>query len=371
MIGRADDVREVAIALENATNCIIAGPRRTGKTSVCEAALLRAQKRGHYVAQVDLFRTADAADLAEALVTSVLRNRPRIYKTVEKARQLGRRALSAAQTAATTKITSELGDAVELALTPGLAARDPRKALVTALELPQRVARADGRHCIVFFDEFQELASARHPYGDPDRVTKQMRAIFQDSPEVSCLFAGSIEHVMRDLFAPEKRAFSGFGSFHQLRDITRAHWTTGLRERFAEDDVEIFDAALEHLVELGELHPRVTMLIAQKTHYLSLVLDTREITTDLVTQGYGLAYQGDVALLDQMIERIRATHKFGLRLARRIAHGQTLTSGMHAGQADRAIKKLLETGVIEQVGRGHYRIFNPLLRHHLTTQLVA
>jgi hypothetical protein len=31
------------------------------------------------------------------------------------------------------------------------------------------------------------------------------------------------------------------------------------------------------------------MLIAQKTHCLSIVLDTREITTDLVTQGYELA----------------------------------------------------------------------------------
>jgi len=234
--------------------------------------------------------------------------------------------------------------------------------------MPQRVAIADKKHCIVFFDEFQELASPRHPYGDPDQITKQMRAIFQGSSEVSYLFAGSIEHVMRDLFAPEHRAFSGFGSFQQLRAITPADWTAGLRERFAADGVSIFDAALEHLVELGELHPRVTMLIAQKTHYLSIVFDTREITTDLVTQGYQLAYQGDVALLDQMIERIRDAHKFGLRLARRIARGQTLTSGMHAGQADRAIKKLLEAGMIEQIARGRYRIFNPLLRHHLSEQ---
>jgi uncharacterized protein len=368
MIGRRDDVRELTLAVENATNCVVAGPRRTGKTSVCEAALLRAAKHAHYVAKVDLFKIADAAELAEALVTAVLENRRTIYKVVLKARRLGRTALSAAQAALTTRLRSELGDAVELALTPGLAARDPQRALVKALELPQRVALADKKRCIVFFDEFQELASARHPYGDPDQVTKRMRAIFQASSEVSYLFAGSIEHVMRDLFAPEDRAFSGFGSFQPLREITPADWTAGLSKRFDDDGVSIFPAALERLVELGELHPRVTMLIAQKTHYLSVLFETREITTDLVTQGYQLAYQGDRALLDQMIEGIRGTDRYGLRLARRIARGQTLTSGMHPGQADRAVKKMRDAGIVEQVAHGQYRIFNPLLRHHLMEQ---
>jgi uncharacterized protein len=368
MIGRADDVRELSLAIQNATNCVVAGPRRTGKTSVCDAAMLQAEKAGFYVASVDLFRIADAAELAEALATSVLKNRPAAFKAIASARRLGRKALSIPQVAVTTKLQTELGDAVELALTPGLAARDPQKALVEALELPQRVAMADGKRCIVFFDEFQEVSSERHPYGHPDQITKQMRSIFQRSTQVNYLFAGSIEHIMRDLFAPGERAFSGFGSFHGLREITEEDWLEGLRERFAADGCSVAEDALGHLIGMGELHPRVTMLIAQKTHYLSIVLGTREITRDLVTQGYGLAYQGDVALLDQTIEQIRRSHKYGLRLARRIANRQTLTSGMHAGQADRAIKKLLEAGLIEQVGRGDYRIFNPLLRHHLIEQ---
>jgi hypothetical protein len=57
---------------------------------------------------------------------------------------------------------------------------------------------------VVFFDEFQEVASPQRPYGDPDRLTKRMRAIFQRSTDVSYLFAGSIEHLMRDLFTPAR-----------------------------------------------------------------------------------------------------------------------------------------------------------------------
>src|SRR5437588_5382018 len=165
MIGRGEDVRELATALENGTSVVIAGPRRTGKTSVCEAALTRLKGRGIYIAAVDLFELADAAELAEALVAAVLRNRPAVRQLIPRVRRLGRQALSAAQIAAVMTMKTQLGDGVELLLTPGLAAQDPQAALTKALELPQRAAMVDGKRCVVFFDEFQELASERRPYG--------------------------------------------------------------------------------------------------------------------------------------------------------------------------------------------------------------
>lgn len=41
---------------------------------------------------------------------------------------------------------------------------------------------------------------------------------------------------------------------------------------------------------------------------------------------------------------------------------------MHRGDADRALKKLIEAGLIERAGRGDYRLANPLLRRRLTEQ---
>jgi hypothetical protein len=368
MIGRRDDVRELAVALENGTSAVLAGPRRTGKTSVCEAALTRVAGHGLYVAAVDLFELADAAELAEALAGAVIRNRPAIRRLLPRARQFGRQALSAAQAALVMKMRTELGDGVELALTPGLAARDPQAALAQALELPERAALADGKRCVVFFDEFQEIANERRPYGDPDAVTKRMRAIFQRSSHVSYLFAGSLEHVMRDLFAPQRRAFSGFGSFYDLRPIAAEEWRAGLGSRFDSDGCTVEPEALEQLVALGELHPRVTMLIAQRTHILSVLLDRREIDVPLVRQGYDTAYHGESALIDQLLENIRASHRLGLKLARRVAAGQPLSAGMHRGDADRALKKLIDIGVLEHRGRGDYSIINPLLKRRLVEQ---
>src|SRR5215218_1328486 len=324
LIGRRDDVREIATRLEAGTHLIVAGPRRTGKTSVCEAALTRARRRGAYVAKLDLFRVSDAAELAEALATAVIANRSAAHRLLRRARSAGRAALSAAQARAVLKLVGELGEGVEVALTPGLAAQDPERALDLALELPDRVAQADGRRLLLFFDEFQEVASARRPYGDPDAVTNRMRAVFQRTSSVSYLFAGSIEHVMRDLFAPSRRAFSGFGSFYSLSRIADDDWHAGLVECFAGDDCTVSEAALARIVELGDGHPRATMRIAQQAHLVSLELDTRKIGLDLVELGFRRALEGDRPTMEQVVERIRLLHKHGLLLARTVAAANPL-----------------------------------------------
>jgi uncharacterized protein len=365
MIGRADDVQEIATALVNGTHLIVAGPRRTGKTSVCEAALGRAQRRGCYTARLDLFRIADAAELAEVLTLAVIANRSPARRIIRRARELGRSALSAAQAAAVLKLQSQLGEAIELAVTPGWAAANPERALDLALELPERVAAADGRRLILFFDEFQELASERRPYGDPDQVTKRMRAVFQRSTSVSYLFAGSLEHVMRDLFAPHKRAFSGFGSFHTLRPIPVDDWRDGLADRFAADDCPVTADALSRIIELGGGHPRATMRIAQQTHLVSVQLDRREIDLDLVELGYRSALNGDLPTMEQSVEQIRRLHKNALQVARAIAAGHPVPKRLAPAIRDRVLKLLLQAGIVEHVARGDWRIVNPLLKEYL------
>jgi hypothetical protein len=365
LIGRRDDLREIATRLEAGTHLIVAGPRRTGKTSVCEAALGRLRRRRAYVAQLDLFRVSDAAELAEALATAVVANRSGVHRVMRRARGAGRAALSAVQSQMLVRLVGELGEGVELALSPGRAAQDPERALDLALELPERVALADGRRFVLFFDEFQELASARRPYGDPEAVTNRMRAVFQRSTAVSYLFAGSIEHVMRDLFAPARRAFSGFGSFYSLRPITDDEWRRGLAERFAADDCRIAAPAVDRIVELGGGHPRATMRIAQQTHLISIELDTREIDLDLVQLGFERALEGDRPTMEQVVERIRLLHKHGLLVARSVAAGRPPPKRLHAGVRDRVLKLLRDAGILEHEARGRWRVIDPLLRHYL------
>jgi hypothetical protein len=365
MIGRQEDIAEVATALANGTNLILAAPRRTGKTSVCDAALGRLARRGYYTGHLDLFRIADAIELAESLTLAVIANRSPIRRLVHRARELGQAALSAAHAAAILKLKSEFGEVIEIAITPGFAAQNPDHALDLALALPERVAKADGRRLILFFDEFQEVANERRPYGDPDAVTKRMRSIFQRSSSVSYLFAGSLEHVMRDLFAPSRRAFSRFGGFHSLRPITFEDWSRGLAERFAADDCTIDRFALDRIIELGAQHPRATMRIAQQTHLVSVQLERHEIDLDLVEIGFNATLASDLPLMEQTVEHIRRLHKNAFQVTRELARAEPISRRLSPAIRDRVLKLLLRAGIVDHVARGDWRIVDPLLQAYL------
>jgi uncharacterized protein len=365
MIGRRQDVAEVASRLQNGLHLWLAGPRRTGKTSVCDAALTRCKGKGLYTAKIDLFRIADTAELAETLAVEVIRNRSKAHRVVRAARRVGRAALSAAQATAAVKLGNELGEGAEIALTPGFAAQDPQRALDSALELPEAVAKADGKRLVLFFDEFQEVAAQRKPYGDPDALTKRMRAIFQRTSKVSYLFAGSLEHVMRDLFAPGNRAFSGFGGFYELTEISADDWRDGLRERFKADDCEIDDLVLRRLIELGDGHPRATMLIAQQAHLLSVQLSTTEITAELVELGFERALASDRPTLEQTVEKIRRLHKQALLVARSVAAGHSPPKRLRPAERDRVLKRLQQAGIARHAARADWRIDDPLLKAYL------
>lgn len=365
MIGREADLREIATALRGGGHVIIAGPRRTGKTSVCDAVLGRLARDGMYVVAVDLFRIASASELAEALVAATLSNRSALRRILHQTRRAGRAVADAVQTSVIVTSKAQLGEELEIAFAPGMAARDPERYLDYALALPAAIAQADAKQVVVFFDEFQELASPRQPYGDTDRLTKRMRAIFQRSDGVSFVFAGSIEHMMRDLFIPTQRALHQFGGFHQLRPIPADAWAEGIRERFAADHCEVDDTALDRLIEYGELQPRTTMLIAQKSHLVTVELDTQRLDLATVEQGLLGAMAADRLAHEQTVERIRRLHKLGLVVAERVARGQPVYPGLPRGAVRRALETLRDAAIIESHGRAEWRFTNPLLRRYL------
>jgi hypothetical protein len=369
MIGREADVREISSGLAGGSSVVVAGPRRTGKTSVCDAVLGRLARRGFYVVAVDLFRIATTAELAETLVAGAISNRSALKRAVHQTRRAGRFVADVVQTSAVVKSKAQLGEELEIAFQPGIAARNPDRYLDYALDLPSRIAAADGKQVVVFFDEFQEIASPHQAYGDPDRLTKRMRAIFQRSSDVSYLFAGSLEHLMRDLFTPTHRALHQFGGFHDLRPIDEDAWRPGLSERFRADDCTVEDAAMSRLIEYGELHPRTTMLIAQKTHLTSVELETREIDLTIVEQGLLAALRSDRVSHEQTTERIRSLHKLGLVVAQRLARGEPAYRQLPRGAVRRALEALRDAAIIESRGRGDWRFTSPLLRRYLASMV--
>jgi hypothetical protein len=364
MIGRRDDVDEVAAQLRAGVNRIVTAPRRTGKSTVCKAAIARLAAEGMYTVSLSLFELTNAASLAERMAAQTLANRRSLARLIERVRSGGEAVLKGAALTLSVKASTELGDGVELALRPGLAAHDPHGSLVRALRMLETIAARDDRPLALFIDELQEIAGG--DYGPAEQLTKQLREILASSLHVTCLFAGSVEHLMRDLFANRQRALYGFGGFHDLAPITPREWVDGLRARFEEDDVRAHPDALERIVTIGRGHPRCTMLIAQQAHVAIVEQDTHELDLGGSERGYQGAMAAERARHADALLEARRLGPAAPRVLANLASGAPTYRGIEAKAARRALDALALTGnVARGTGRGEWAVTDPLLIDYL------
>ena len=370
LIGRRSDLEELTSQLADGLHQIVAAPRRTGKSTVCEATVAALRRRRFYTVSVSLFKHTNATALAEALAQETLANRSALRRLVERVRSLPSRALTGRSLTTVLRVKSELGDAVEIALEPSRKRRDPLQELSLALELPQRIAERDDRQLILFIDELQQLTSGA--YGDPEQVTQRLREALHDSPRVTCLFAGSVEHLMRDMFSNERRALYQFGGFHELSPIVGDEWRQGLRERFAQDDCTVDEEALERIVASGEGHPRSTMLIAQQVHHASVEEGVRHIDGTLAERGYRGALAADAGRHSDLIDRIRAMGSTAVEVAVRLAHQRSPYADLEKKTANRALNALADASiVIRPGGRGSWTLADPLFSAYIRREIRA
>ncbi len=368
MIGRAGDVERIALSLLGGGNVVLAGPRRIGKTTVADAALEVCRLEGAYAAKVDLFDCSDAGALAHLLALELLANRAPLRRAIGDAIRAGSSVFGALRTTTMLRARQDLGEEIEITMDIGLAEAEPIKALVSALRLAQRLAERDRHRVVIFIDEFQDIASDR--FGDTDTLTRRVRAVFQRSPDVSVVFAGSVEHLMRDLFGPTERALSQFGSFHELTPISAEEWAEGVRDRLKADRTTIADDTLARLLEIGEGHPRTTMLIAQQAHMQAIEELRHTVDHAMVVAALDRALAAEQLRHQQQLDRIRASARYSERMAIRVAVGAELYQGLRPQQASRALNALRDIGVVDRAGQADWYVVDPLLRRYLAARRV-
>ncbi len=369
LIGRREDVRELAARLGDGTHMVVAGPRRTGKSSICLAALHRVRSPRVYTAQVDLWDHENLESLTRTLAQSIIANRGHVAKALRRARESGRELRELLPVGVTAALRTHLGEDVELAWSTRPSGQATGASLAGAIRLAQRIAEQDNRRIVLFLDEFQDIATPSQRFGDPDVLTKQLRSQLQRSPLVSMLFAGSMEHLMRDLFGPGRRALSQFGNYYELTPISPREWEAGIGARYRELDVAAADGTIGEVVALGEGHPRTTMLIARETLTVTLAgSEGRRVELGDVRGGQELAMQADRLRHEEIVERLRSTaHAYSIAL--RVARGQRPYSGTPSSGARRALSVMERAGIAEHRGRGAWVIPEPLLRRYLAARL--
>lgn len=367
MIGRERAVSELVAALAEGHNRVLIGPRRTGKTSTCEAAAARlAATKGWYFAAVDAMRLENAAELAQELTRALLANRPAIHRVVRSGVAAWRDLTERART----ELRVELGEGVSVAWEIGGRSPGPAPDLDAALRLAQRLADADRRTVLLFIDEVSELGSER--FGTPQVVLGKARAAFQRSPDVRFLLAGSFEHSMREIFAAEGSPLGRFGGLYTLPPIARADWLEGLAARFAEAEIAIGEPQLDALLEWSDGHPYATMLGAGEIYLAAREVDAAGVDDVAMRLGLERAMARERANHERLVERLRASSRHAVVVLERIATGERPYGGrLRAAQVQRALRAGQRIGLLEQGPDGRWSLTDPLFRRYLADRKSA
>lgn len=223
--------------------------RRTGKTSVARAVVLRFRAREHPAAIVDLARLQSHEEVAESLIQQLNPATARVRSGRDGAsRILGR--LASGQTGEEAQLASRLAEA--LAATP----RSP------AAVLGKLAERGGEQPAFVVLDEAHRLA------GWPEAEQDAIRAFIRDDPRVGMLIASSESSALEQLTA-DGAPLQYAATRLPLPAIDRGDWTSALNDRFTALSAQIHLDAVELLIELANAHPYCTMLLARESAVVS------------------------------------------------------------------------------------------------------
>lgn len=352
VVDRAAFLDELGKRLAAGERLLLAGPRRTGKTSLALEALRHLKASGHYTAYVDLFGVESRGDFAELLVDALFENRSRLRRTVHAMRGL---ASGVAGAASGLDLKFQGFD-----LAFSLAKKSDDALFEESLDLAQRLAEEDDRRVIVVLDEFQDFDKL-----GGDAVFKKLRAHFQRHAYVSYLFLGSQAGVMRELFGKGRQAFYRFAAPLDVPPVVEAAWITYIEEKFRGCGLEPTNLSLRDIVSRTGGHPSDTMWVCQETWHAAREIGTSKLSVELVEVGYERALQHLRLAFDEIWDGFTG-HKGLQPLVSRIAYGeQAYPKGEHPQTVTRALHELLDTGVATRLGRGTYRLTEPMLAEYV------
>ena len=187
---RVAETRALIRALENGSNVTLLSPRHYGKTGLISNVFNRLEKKGEYTTiYLDLFGTQNLADFTNALAGAVL---GKLDTPLKKAGDIAKRLIRSLRP------TISYDDASgKPSLSFDIAAKNPQNTIAQIFDY----IKERNRKAVIALDEFQQIGEY------PEKgIEATLRSFVQFSP-ARFIFAGSKQHIMREMFTSPKRPF--------------------------------------------------------------------------------------------------------------------------------------------------------------------
>lgn len=261
MIGRVGERGELERRLSAGMSTMLVGPRRAGKTTVCEAACATLAAEGYLLFGIEVPERADSTSLLQLIVDRATR-----MSLADEASALARTLRPMVE-----GFLKERGIPLDLAaLGKDVRPADAR----TILGLPLELARHRRKRMILFLDELQRAVS----YGDGHEILADLVDLYSTAGDVVVLVDGSDERTLDGMLG-EPLHFGKLVDRQSLDPrLPLTTWRDPLTARFSAAGLELPDAQRERLLDWSDGVVYRTMAAARFTAFSAQKTDSDMIT---------------------------------------------------------------------------------------------
>jgi uncharacterized protein len=242
---RGSEVDELVTDALNGQDVVVFAPRRFGKTSLVHRTAQRLTTKRVLVAEVDLWVTPTKEKLAARLAREIAD----ILGISGKAREIAR-VFGSLRVRPT--VTVEDDGSFAFSFAAGHTAEDVDDTLERLLRMLGETAASRNRPVVLILDEFQEIVEI------DAGLTKLMRSVFQEQPEVAHIYLGSKRHLMERIFSDQNEPFWRSAKRVELGPIPADEFKPFVRQGFSAHGRDATDEVVDQVLDVTGGHPYAT-----------------------------------------------------------------------------------------------------------------
>jgi hypothetical protein len=244
---RATEIAELRTDALNGQDVVIFAPRRYGKTSLVRRVAQELATRKALVAEINLMFTPTKEKLAGRLAQEIAEH---LLGPVGRARE-NLRVFSSLRVIPTVTV-DPLDGGLSFSFAGGHTTEDIDATLEHLLRMLAETAAERKRQVVLIMDEFQEVTDI-----DP-ALTKLLRSVFQEQPEVAHIYLGSKRHLMERIFSDANEPFWRSAKRMELLTIEPDAFKPFIADGFRGHGRDIDDDTIERVVATTRGHPYAT-----------------------------------------------------------------------------------------------------------------
>ena len=294
---RVKETKRLKLNFENGINVILISPRRMGKSSFVKKVKSEITNPEIKLVYMDIYDCRSEYDFYNRFATVLMK------ETATKSEHIIEN-IKRFLVRLTPKISFSPDPMSDISLSLGITPQNYQPEEI--LQLPELIAKEQGKHIVVCIDEFQQIGE----FTDSLTIQKRIRGVWQHQQNVSyCLF-GSKKHLMTKLFQNRKMPFYQFGEMMYLDKISTEDWVPFIQSRFEYQGKKISEEFAKRICETVENLSSYVQQLAW-----NILAETDQETTEqefntgveaLMTQCSGLFQEQLQGLTSYQINFIRA-----------------------------------------------------------------